>query len=242
MAISIDLGFEQFKTKKACEQHFKKMLDNWSSGNLITREHREFDQLLCLIERHENVDEKIGVGVHGFYVNQSPPPHNTNCFYLCRHDYSETDFSTKRCINGPPSKKSLVHSALREVVRETIQREKVRWFDENKTKDNVIKIDREDFKFEDIHADHRSPMTFEAIAVTFLVKMNLSLEAVDIEDSRDNNSIRKLSDRELREKFLIWHNKLAQIFIVPKSFNLSQGPKHRMKVSKIDEPYQLQLK
>ena len=61
------------------------------------------DDLLALLDRHDERDEKIGLGIVSFTVERAPPPYEgQRCFWIIRNDLSRVDFSYQHCLKPKP--------------------------------------------------------------------------------------------------------------------------------------------
>jgi hypothetical protein len=69
------------------------------------------------------------------------------------------------------------------------------------------------------HIDHRHPLTFEVIVLTFLQSQGLDYDRVPITKGEDEQVLPKLTDPELAE--------------VKNSANLSQAPQQRIQTGRV---------
>jgi hypothetical protein len=72
------------------------MLKRYSVGDVVS----DLDglDLAALLKRHDEMDEKIGVGIAHFKVDKAPEPYSGKCFWIVRSDKSQIDFSFAHCI------------------------------------------------------------------------------------------------------------------------------------------------
>jgi hypothetical protein len=55
--------------------------------------------LLALMKRHDEAEEKIGCGISYFIVENAPEPHpEQRCFWIVRSNYSKIDISYQHCL------------------------------------------------------------------------------------------------------------------------------------------------
>ncbi|WP_417319667.1 DCL family protein [Erythrobacter aureus] len=83
---------------------FKEILNRYEIGKRLTQE--DSADLMALLERHDERDEKIGSGVAGFIVDAPPedaPPFSTRCFWIVQNSGNIVDFSYKHCLERKPS-------------------------------------------------------------------------------------------------------------------------------------------
>lgn len=73
---------------------------------------------------------------------------------------------------------------------------------------------------ESCHVDHVAPMTFEAIVQAFLAAIGIDAAQVEYLDG-DNVTESQFADRELSERFALFHRERAVLRVVSKRANLS---------------------
>lgn len=76
------------------------MLNRYSVGDRVNA--ADGLDLAALLKRHDEVDEKVGVGIAHFKVDSAPEPYSGKCFWIVRADGSEIDFSFPHCLNAKP--------------------------------------------------------------------------------------------------------------------------------------------
>lgn len=76
------------------------MLNRYSVGEVINP--ADTVDLIALLKRHDELEEKIGVGISCFEVAVAPDGHNGKCFWVVRTDGSRIDFSFKHCLEAKP--------------------------------------------------------------------------------------------------------------------------------------------
>lgn len=82
---------------------FKEMLNRYPIGARVSAQ--DADDLEALLERHNERDEKIGVGIAGFEIGVPPddvPQFSSRCFWLVRTDGTKIDISYKHCLEPKP--------------------------------------------------------------------------------------------------------------------------------------------
>lgn len=94
--IPLEFGGLSFPTKSSAYEHFRQMLYSHQVGSSIPEP--DTTELMWLLERHPEVDDKLGCGVDHFSVRDAL--YGTRCFEIVRKDGSTTDFSFKSCIEG----------------------------------------------------------------------------------------------------------------------------------------------
>ncbi|MFT4279594.1 MAG: DCL family protein [Rhodopseudomonas sp.] len=74
------------------------MLRRYSIGQVVSK--ADAVELLALLQRHDELDEKIGRGIAHFEVASAPDGHPGKCFWIVRTDGTRIDFSIKHCLAG----------------------------------------------------------------------------------------------------------------------------------------------
>lgn len=75
---------------------FSTILNRYVIGEKVSDD--DAVELLALLERHDEKDEKIGVGIDYFSVNPAPDYPDQRCFWITRADGSRIDFSYQHCL------------------------------------------------------------------------------------------------------------------------------------------------
>jgi len=79
---------------------FKAMLNRYKIGDRVIDSDAE--DLAALLNRHEELDEKTGVGISYFKVDVAPDPYSGRCFWIVRRNGSEVDLSYPHCLKVKP--------------------------------------------------------------------------------------------------------------------------------------------
>lgn len=224
----ISINGKVFPTKKAAMEHFRSILARYSDGEAI-RDDDEAD-LLALLTRHPEVQDKVGVGVAGFYADKAFM--GTRCFHVRRTDGSTTDFSFKSCVDGrAPTPHQEFLQAARMAVHDQIRQAKQRHFQEHKGPDGTVPCDitGRPLTLDDAHVDHAEPMTFEVIVQTFLAAQRIADPADHVTSGADNQYVSTFRDPAMAQAFRDYHGRVARLRWVSKERNLSLGPKHHLR-------------
>ena len=96
----IVLGTRTFEKAGDGTAFFRAMLNRYSTGARVSDD--DAKELLALLDRHDERDEKIGVGVDHFEVQAAPDGHPGRCFWIVRTDGSRIDISFKHCLERKP--------------------------------------------------------------------------------------------------------------------------------------------
>jgi hypothetical protein len=79
---------------------FSDMLNRYPVGTVVNPV--DSLDLSSLLKRHDELDEKIGVGIAHFDVAAAPDGHDGKCFWIVRIDGTRIDFSFKHCLEAKP--------------------------------------------------------------------------------------------------------------------------------------------
>lgn len=99
-ARSIQVGTRHFEKAGDATAFFRGMLNRYRIGDRVS----DVDgiDLVALLERHDEKDEKIGCGIEYFAVEAVPEPYSGKCFWIVRTDGSRIDFSYPHCLAKKP--------------------------------------------------------------------------------------------------------------------------------------------
>lgn len=234
--IPVEIGALRFETKAAAQDHFRKILYRYQFGERIPDP--DATELEWLLERHPEVNEKLGVGIDYFSVRSAL--YATRCFEVVRTDGSNTDFSFGSCVNGKaPSPMSEALTALRAEVTDDILHRKREWFRDHADAEGKVPcaLTGVRISLEESHADHAPPRHFGTLAITFLAARAIEPDRSFVTRPADNQYQPLLSDRTLAQAWREYHHKLAIIRVVAKGVNMSRG--HEAKVKKKDKQIRL---
>jgi hypothetical protein len=79
---------------------FREMLNRYALGQRVNE--ADSLDLAALLKRHQEVAEKIGVGISYFKVDSAPEPYSGKCFWIVRTNNTEIDFSYPHCLKAVP--------------------------------------------------------------------------------------------------------------------------------------------
>lgn len=237
VSIPVEIGALRFPTKDAAKGYFRDILYRHVIGSRIPDP--DATALSWLLERHPEVDEKIGAGIDYFSVRDAI--YGTRCFDIVRTDGSTTDFSFGSCVHGkapPPLTEAI--TALRAEVTDDILKKKRDWFHEHGDAEGKVAcaITGMRIAIDEAHADHAPPRPFGTLAITFLTARRIQPGPSLVTPPADNQYQPLLADRKLAQEWCDYHHELAVIRVVAKGVNLAMG--HDSKVKKKDK--QLKLK
>ena len=207
----IILQHRQFSSKKDATEFFKNMLDSYNDGDIISSV--DDDNLLFdLIQRHPEVETKIGVGIENFYRVKSQN-HPTSCFHIKRTDGSTTDFSYSSCIkSSSPTLSQDFYSACRYAVSEKLINEKNEIFSNGEVNcsitGDIVTKDSSEYR-------HTNPR-FRDIVNNFKIQEELDITPDMIVPNDDMQYATAFANQELATKFNDFHTECANLEIVKK--------------------------
>jgi hypothetical protein len=103
-ARKITLATREFEKAGDAAAFFTAMLNRYGIGDQVSAE--DAADLLALLERHDEREEKIGAGIAYFEVNNPPadvPQFSKQCFWIVRNDGTKIDFSIGYCLKRKPT-------------------------------------------------------------------------------------------------------------------------------------------
>jgi hypothetical protein len=228
----LTIASRSFASQKEATEFFRAMLRSYTPGNCVN----DMDalHLAALLERHSEYVQKVGCGLDHFSVVMTE--HGTPCFNLMRRDGTGTEFSYLHCITQrPPSRKQEVSSAFRWLVRLDLFKKRDEFFAEFADAAGFVTCAEtgERITKSEAHMDHRAPMTFEVIVLTFLAARGMAYVDVPITEGRDNQTTAEITDLVMGEEFRRYHAKVALLDLVRNKVNLAQSGRNRMKPTRI---------
>jgi hypothetical protein len=208
---------QQFKTKKAAIEHFRKYLNGTQEGQPLDA--AAFDDVMWLIKRHPSASEKIGCGIASIYVRRNPTFPSQRSFWIQRADGSETDFSYLRCIDGKD--KSAQHwfvQACRWAVVKQILAFKQRAFAAGCA---TCSVTGQLVGWSSCHVDHESPQ-FAALVASFVTEFDIDVESVAVSGCSDNECAPRFASPAMHNMWSEYHRKHATLRIVTAEINLKR--------------------
>lgn len=199
-----------FKSKSDAKTFFSNMLNRYNDGDTLS----DMDDILLfeLLQRHPEVNDKIGVGISKFYRARSNS-HPTSCFHLKRHDGSSTDFSVPSCINAKQRTiqqdfydacRFSVTPALTKMKTELFKNRQIRCF----MTEEVVDVKTSELR-------HTEPR-FRDIVANFISKHQIKLTRDLIVDNEDMQYATKFTSDELTMSFIKYHSKVAKLEVFKK--------------------------
>jgi hypothetical protein len=235
VAHPVEIATRSFAKKGDAIEFFRAMLNRYKPDERVND--ADALDLAALLERHPEYKTKVGKGIDHFEVMMTV--HGSQCFCVARVDDSKTDFSFMQAVAGrAPSRKQEVSAAFRWAIRIDLYKARDTFLAAHKDADGLVTcaVTGERIVRDDGHMDHRPPMTFEVIVITFLAGRGLSIDDVPITAGQDNQVVPELTDAGLQAAFIAFHASVAKLDFVKKTVNLSQASKNRIRPARANIP------
>jgi hypothetical protein len=132
--------------------------------------------------------------------------------------------------------------ACSQAVRQELAQAKRSYFDREADAEGKVRCDvtGERVSFREAQLDHKKPMTFQVIVMTFIAAHGINIEAGMLSAPADNQYVTTFVDKDLEQKFQEYHQKVAVLRIVKTQVNRSLGGSERL--TKPKRPVQLKSK
>lgn len=216
----IKSGGMEFKTKQSLKNYCKFVLNNAKLNSELYGEW--FDVIDDVLKMHDCYDEKTQsseykIGVRKCLINPS-----NRQFYVIRSDGSTTDFSYLKAITSE-TKEVKIKSIFREAINyQTIEFKKNYFSLHGDSRGYVVCPETNlKIKHNNSHIDHY-PKQFNDIVKEFIQIHNISSESLVIHHPGDNATAWIMEDKELLDKFVEYHQRVAQYRIVLDKVNLQR--------------------
>lgn len=208
----IEVNGEKFKTKGALIKKIRSVLNESDIKKTLCGE--DFLFMLSILKMHPSYSIKEGPGVSSIFIKTNPLYKRNRCFWIKRIDGSETDFSFMQCLN-PKNNLSKFLAACRLSISETMINFKISSLNLVKTcPETGIALNRFNS-----HVDH-SPPVFDQIVKMFIEKYDIDVDKVPLLGSIDGEIGGSFKDESMAEKFLIFHNSIANLRLISAQANL----------------------
>jgi hypothetical protein len=100
VAKPVVLATRSFGSQKAAHGFFKEMLNRYPIGGRVNAQ--DAADLLALLERHTEFQEKLARGFDHFMVDRPPDYPSQRCFHIVTPAGGKIDFSYIHCIDRIP--------------------------------------------------------------------------------------------------------------------------------------------
>jgi hypothetical protein len=206
-----------FKTKDELREYIRNIRDSYLDGQRLNDEHFKF--MFDLLQRHEEPQIKIGCGIAYMYIKTNEVFKHNREFWLARLDGTETDFSFEICLKHETQLQKF-KNACRTAVAPFTTQFKLDFF--AKISEATCPLTGEIMSLRhNSHVDHAFPNTFDKIVQEFIGQYQIDVANVELLTAEDGRVRNEIVDKELEQKFVKFHNEIAELRIVSKRGNLS---------------------
>jgi hypothetical protein len=167
---------------------------------------------------HHEWKLKLGKGIKSIYRVLDKVYGKYRSFEIERLDGSKTDISYIIQNIKAPNLKNDFNKALRYIVMPQILEFKKNKFNENKIQ--ICPFTNEEITFSNCHVDHFNP-SFDELVNSFVTENKINDLSSVLEPSKDNQTISKISNKEIAKLFFDYHLKNANLQAVSIKANLS---------------------
>lgn len=207
---SITINNIVFSSKSKLIKHTRELLNSLGEIEIPTT-NINYNFFFDLIQRHPDVDEKIGCGIKSFMTKYNLCNKKAIETYIIRTDNTIVNFSWVCCCNGEgKSTKELLNRALRQSIINQILE-----FKEN----NIMKCVYCGDENSEIHIDHINP--FRDIVKKFL-ENKINIPTKFKKDDRYNQTMFQDEDKIFANDWEEYHRSHAQLQPLCTHCNLSK--------------------
>lgn len=202
------VGMQVFRTKQAVTEAIKTMLARYGVGAIVRPEDEAV--MLDLLQHHPHAQEKIGVGIKRLRIQEPPGYPGQRCFWIERTDGSRIDFSYRQCVQ-PASPWIDLTQAMRVAIAPQIVERKTRVFGDRERVQCPVTDVR--CTWDQMHVDHRPPLTFARLMQDFLLSEGLGPEQIDLDEAPDGiGSV--LANDDWSQEWQTYHAMFADLWVI----------------------------
>ena len=209
---------KHFKTQKNAIDWTRDILTAHEATGSITQEHKVWEDLTDLINRHPNAIKKIGKGIKALHVKRSVYGHIE--LHIERTDGSWTDISWQACIR---SKGKTTLQNLKAAMRYAVKGQ-IRTFRKTYTPgESLCSICSTIIEPDDVHIHHAPPQSFDGLANAFILEQPNHPHTFD-DDTQTHQARFQKKDRLYETQWKEYHAKHARLTLTHARCNLSYRP------------------
>jgi hypothetical protein len=171
----------------------------------------DLEIVVWLIHRHPKAKDKIGAGINGVKIGQTPG-WKGKYMEIIRVDGSTIDFSYRKALAGKePSHYQLFCIGCRSAIAQDIVKFKKETLDKNP----VCRHRKVLLKQDNSHVDHVKPKTFKYLVDKYISERDINVDNIEVV-----GEIRKyFKDKELEKDFRAYHQREAVLELVSAEAN-----------------------
>lgn len=214
MKQSYNIGDLSFKTKKACEEYTRQVINRLGCCK-VSNGHSEYAFLCDLLKNHPGYDIKAGPGIDYFFIRPNITRPTTYQTMIRRIDGTETDFSWRYCceFRVRPTSHHL-NLAMRSAIREDIVN-----FRNKQTKMQCKLCNTEDAN--EYHIDHNMP-PFRDLKSDFLRETKTPIPNIFDELNPISLTIFKKEDEKFEMEWKEYHNMHCNLQVLCSTCNMKK--------------------
>ena len=217
------IGPYRFASKSLAAERVKAVLHSTVLGTYLQGE--DFTLIRWLLNKHSEVDEKVGSGVLALSVNKNTM--GSRGFWIHRVDGSVVDFSYRHALNGKPNHRQEVLTAMRWEVDSQIVAFRDRYFSRYANENGQVLCPLTGLWVtrSEAHVDH--VVRFVDLADHFINWFG-GYDRVEYEYA-EIGARGWLKDRQLGTMWQNWHGTYAQLRVVERKANLARNRKESVR-------------
>lgn len=204
----------KFKTKADIKNYIRELISKYHECDILEDDDHEF--ILEVLNMHPDAENKIGEGVHCFFVMTDKSRTNNKYFKIFRTDKTSIDFSWVKCIDGC---KNIKLKRFTDTCRHEIIGQIIKFRDKHLQGDYIMHENGTLIKKEDAHIDH--VYEFRKIVKDFIKETGTNIDEIEIIDTKDG----LYKEFMCQPYTLLWrdyHKKHAKLRVITKHENLTR--------------------
>ncbi len=225
------IGNKEFKTKDQITKHCQQLISKYPDNCDVENEDLIF---LCeLFKFHDEWEQKsTGVIVA---IRPTTTDYGNRCFMMHKKDGTKIDISVPhsiKCIQTARTKNRLPQQLLdfKSAARNAIKMQIFEFRDMALQTNPICELTKELLTRQNADVDHIAPNTFDRLLYNFCSLQKINPVEVDVESI--NGTIAKISNSDIENNWMKYHQSYAELRLISKIANLTQ-PKQRLDWSEI---------
>lgn len=204
----------KFKSKADVKNYIRELISKYDECDILEDEDHKF--VLEVLNMHHDSENKIGAGVHCFFVMTDKSRTKNKYFKIFRTDKTSIDFSWVKCIDVC---KNIKLKRFTDTCRHEIISQIIEFRNKYLRGDYIVHENGTLIKKEDAHVDH--VYEFRKIINDFIEEEVLNIEEIKIIDTKDG-LYKKFECRDLAITWKKYHKKHAKLRVITKHENLTR--------------------
>jgi hypothetical protein len=216
------LAGKAYTVKAQIQTNVRHIVDKAAVNEPLSGKHFEF--MRDLFSYHPWADDKIGLGIETIMVRVASRNRKNKEFWIKQHGSDQvTDISWMECLRVTPALAEF-RNACRLAVKPTTQA----FCDAEFARRAVggllqCPLAGVPFPREKAHVDHDDPWPFRRIVDEFVAREKLDVNQIEYDGFEHGSTFIRLHDRDLSDRFVQFHNKVAHLRVVSVAGNLGRS-------------------